>query len=55
MRDLFKTLFGDARNVCTAAICVAIGAAFLHTPLAVLAGIALPITLLAGAAYLAKH
>jgi len=55
MRGFVKTLFGDARNFCTACICVAIGAAFLHSPLAMLAGLALPATLLAGAAYLAKH
>jgi len=55
MRGFVKTLFGDARNVCTACICVALGAALLHTPAAVLAGVALPVALLAGAAYLAKH
>jgi hypothetical protein len=55
MRGFIKTLFGDTRNFCTAAVCVGIGVALLHTPLAVLAGLALPVTLLAGAAYLAKH
>jgi hypothetical protein len=55
MRGFIKTLFGDARNFCTAAICVSIGAALLHTPLAAIAGFALPVILLAGAAYLAKH
>jgi hypothetical protein len=55
MRGFIKTLFGDARNFCTAAICVAIAALLLHTPIALLAGLALPATLLAAAAYLAKH
>jgi hypothetical protein len=55
MRGFIKTLFGDARNVCTAAICVAAGAALLHTPAAMLAGFVLPVALLAGAAFLAKH
>ncbi len=55
MQGFIKTLFGDKRNFCTAALCVALGAAMLHTPLAMLAGFALPAALLAGAAYLAKH
>jgi hypothetical protein len=55
MQGFIKTLFGDARNFCTAAICIAIGAALLHTPLARLAGLVMPAALLAGAANLAKH
>jgi hypothetical protein len=55
MQGFIKTLFGDARNVAVAALCIAIAALLLHTPIAILAGIALPIALLAGAAYLAKH
>jgi len=55
MRGFIKTLFGDARNFCTAAICVAIAALLLHTPAGAIAGLALPAALLIGAAYLAKH
>jgi membrane protease YdiL (CAAX protease family) len=55
MRGFIKTLFGDARNFCAAAICVALAAAVLHSPLGELAGLALPFALLAAAAYLAKH
>jgi hypothetical protein len=55
MQGFFKTLFGDARNFCTAAICVALSAILLHTHLAMLSGFILPAALLAGAAYLAKH
>jgi hypothetical protein len=55
MRAFIKTLFGDARNLCTAATCVAIGVALLHTPVAMLAGFVLPAALLGAAAYLAKH
>jgi hypothetical protein len=55
MRGFIKTLFGDARNVCIASICVGAGAIILYTPAAMLAGFVLPVALLAGAAYLAKH
>jgi membrane protease YdiL (CAAX protease family) len=55
MRGFIKTLFGDARNFCVAAICVALAAGILHTPLEAMAGLVLPLALLAAAAYLAKH
>jgi hypothetical protein len=55
MRGFIKTLFGDARNFCTAAICVGGAALVLHTPAAVAAGVVLPVGLLIGAAYLARH
>jgi hypothetical protein len=55
MHGFVKTLFGDARNVAVAVLCVAVAAMLLHTTIAIFAGIALPIGLLAGAAYLAKH
>jgi hypothetical protein len=55
MRGFLKTLFGDARNVCVAAICVGVAALLLRTPLAAAAGLVLPVALLGGAAYLARH
>jgi len=55
MRGFLKTLFGDARNVCVAASCVAAAAVLLRTPLAAAAGLVLPAALMAGAAYLARH
>jgi hypothetical protein len=55
MQGFIKTLFGDARNVAVAAICISIAALLLITPAAIVTGLVLPIALLAGAAYLAKH
>jgi hypothetical protein len=55
MRVFFKTLFGDARHVGTAAICVGVAALVLRTPLAAAAGVVLPVALMAAAAYLARH
>jgi hypothetical protein len=55
MRGFIKTLFGDARTLCVAAICILLAVLILHSPYAIIAGIALPVTLLIGAAYLAKH
>ncbi len=55
MRGFIKTLFGDRRNFFTAAACVLAAVILLHTPTAPLAGLALPVLLLVGAAYLAKH
>jgi len=55
MRGFIKTLFGDKRNFFAAAICILLAVILLHTPAAPLAGIALPVLLLCGAAYLAKH
>jgi hypothetical protein len=55
MRALIKTLIGDKRNFFTAAICILIAVIVLHTRAAPLTGLALPLMLLCGAAYLAKH
>jgi len=55
MRGFIKTLFGDCRNFCTAAICILLAVIILHTPAAPLTGFALPLMLLGSAAYLSKH
>jgi hypothetical protein len=55
MRGFIKTLIGDARNFCAAAICILLAVIILHTPAAPLTGLALPPMLLAAAAYLSKH
>jgi hypothetical protein len=55
MRGIIKTLFGDARNVAVATLCVGSAVVLLHTFMTHYAGIFLPVSLLAGAAYLAKH
>jgi hypothetical protein len=55
MRGLFKTLIGDVRNLAVAASCVGVAVAILYSPFTPAAGLALPLALLAGAAYLAKH
>jgi O-antigen/teichoic acid export membrane protein len=55
MQGFIKTLFGDKYTVGVAALSIVVAVVILHTPVAVLAGIALPCCLLAGAAYLAKH
>jgi hypothetical protein len=55
MRGFIKTLFGDKRNFFAAASCVLAAVILLHTPIAALTGLALPVLLLCGAAYLAKH
>jgi hypothetical protein len=55
MRGFIKTLIGDKRNFFVAAICVLAAVILLHTTIAALAGIALPVLLLCGTAYLAKY
>ncbi len=55
MRGFIKTLFGDKRNFLTACLCIAPAVILLHTPAAPFAGLVLPVLLLCGAAYLAKH
>jgi hypothetical protein len=55
MRGFIKTLVGDGRNLMAAGLCIGFAILLLHSPLAMLAGIALPVALLAGAAYVAKH
>jgi hypothetical protein len=55
MRGFIKTLIGDKRNFFVAAICILAAVILLHTPAAPLAGFALPVLLLCGVGYLAKH
>ncbi len=53
MKALFKTLFGSPRTVLVGGGALLLALAVLQSPLPVLAGIALPCCLLAGALYLA--
>lgn len=55
MKALFKTLFGSARTIAAASAAVFLAALALHGPAPALAGAVLPVALLAGAAYLARH
>jgi hypothetical protein len=55
MRGFLKTLFGNRANVLTAGSCILLAVIILHTPAAPLAGLALPVLLLCGAGYLARH
>jgi hypothetical protein len=55
MNALFKTLFGNPHTIAVGGIAVGLAAIALHSPAHVLAGFVLPIALLAGAAYLARH
>ena len=55
MQGFIKTLFGDARTLMVAGLCILVGFVVLHTPAAALAGLVLPLCLLGGAAYLARH
>ncbi len=55
MRGFVKTLFGGRRSFLTSCACILLGVVILHTPFARLAGVVLPVALLAGAGYLAKH
>ena len=55
MMALFKTLFGSARTIAAAAAAVILADLALHGPVPALAGAVLPVAMLAGAAYLARH
>ncbi|MCB5945581.1 hypothetical protein [Acidocella sp. KAb 2-4] len=55
MQGFIKTLFGDKRTLATAGLAIGTAVAVLHSPAQMLAGLALPVCLLAGAAYLARH
>lgn len=55
MQGFIKTLFGDRRTFIIAAISIIAAYAILHTQFAELAGLLLPVLLLCGANYLAKH
>jgi hypothetical protein len=55
MQTFIKTLVGDGRNFLVAGVCIGFAVLLLHSPLTMFAGIGLPVALLAGAAYVAKH
>ncbi|OBS09353.1 hypothetical protein [Acidihalobacter prosperus] len=55
MKALFKTLFGDWRTLTVVGASLAVAWPLLHSPWAALAGYALPLCLLAGSAWLARH
>jgi len=55
MQGFIKTLFGDKYTLGVAGICILVAVALLHTPAAILVGAVLPISLLGGAAYLARR
>ncbi len=55
MQALFKTLFGGTRTILVGAAALVVGFLLLHSPVPVLAGVAVPIGLLAGAGYLARY
>lgn len=55
MKSLIKTLIGDGRTVGCVAVALVIALLLLGTPARPAAGIAMPLVLLAGAAYLARH
>jgi hypothetical protein len=55
MKSLIKTLIGDARTVACVTVALVIAVVLLGTVARPAAGIVLPLVLLAGAAYLARH
>ena len=55
IRSFLKTLFGDLRVVLTAGTALLVAGALLDTPFREVTGLALPVLLLAGAGYLARH
>ncbi|MDR3522115.1 MAG: hypothetical protein P4L54_10955 [Acidocella sp.] len=55
MQGFIKTLFGDKNTLVVVAGAILAAVLVLHSPLPVLAGALLPLCLLAGAAYLARH
>jgi hypothetical protein len=55
MKGLIKTLIGDGRTVACVAVALAIALVLLETSARLAAGIVMPLVLLAGAAYLARH
>lgn len=55
MQGFIKTLFGDKRTLAVVALSILVALVLLHSPAAPLAGLVLPLCLLAGAAYLARH
>lgn len=55
MKALFKTLFGSSRTIAAGAVALALAVIALHSPMPALAGLVLPVALLAGAGYLTRH
>ncbi|MDE2238801.1 MAG: hypothetical protein KGJ73_02585 [Rhodospirillales bacterium] len=55
MNGFIKTLFGDKRTLAVTALSILVTLAVLHSPVLLAAGLVLPLCLLAGAAYLARH
>jgi hypothetical protein len=55
MRGFVKTLFGDRRSFLTSFACILLAVVVLQTPFERIAGVVLPVALLAGLGYLAKH
>ncbi|WP_298284495.1 hypothetical protein [Acidocella sp.] len=55
MNGFIKTLFGDKNTLLVAGLSILIAAGLLRTPAHELAGLALPLCLLAGAGYLARR
>jgi hypothetical protein len=55
MQGFVKTLFGDKHTLAVAAASVLIAFAVLHSPATIMAGLILPLCLLASAAYLARR
>lgn len=55
MRGFIKTLFGDAGTLAVTGLSIVIAFAVLRSPAAPYAGLALPLCLLGGAAWLAKR
>ncbi|WP_298161646.1 hypothetical protein [Acidocella sp.] len=55
MQGFIKTLFGDKNTLMVAGGSILLAVGLLHTPAHELAGVALPLCLLAGAGYLARR
>ena len=55
MQGFIKTLFGDKRTLAVTALSILVAVVVLHSPAFLAAGMVLPLCLLAGAAYLARH
>lgn len=55
MNALFKTLFGSLRTLAVAGLSLLLALLALHSPIPALAGLVLPVALLASAYHLALH
>lgn len=55
MQGFIKTLFGDKRTLAVTAASVLVALVVLHSPASLVAGVVLPLCLLAAAAHLARH